>query len=69
MKSVFYYMKKYLSAYLLCLTAMMLSTIRENLCYGRNSSLTGESPVTEEEMIAAAKALNAHEFIMEMEKG
>ncbi len=27
MKSVFYYMKKYLPAYLLCLTAMMISTI------------------------------------------
>ncbi len=50
-------------------TFLFTGTIRENLCYGRNSSLTGESPVTEEEMIAAAKALNAHEFIMELEKG
>lgn len=37
-------------------------TIRENILYGKMDA-------TEEEMIAAAKAVNAHEFIMKMEKG
>lgn len=37
-------------------------TIRENICYGR-------SDATEEEMIAAAKAACAHDFIMEFPKG
>ena len=37
-------------------------TIRENIMYGKLDA-------TEEEMIAAAKAVNAHEFIMKMEKG
>lgn len=37
-------------------------TIRENIMYGKLDA-------TEEEMIAAAKAVNAHDFIMQMEKG
>ena len=37
-------------------------TIRENIMYGKLDA-------TEEEMIAAAKAINAHDFIMKMEKG
>lgn len=37
-------------------------TIRENIAYGKLDA-------TEEEIIAAAKAVNAHEFIMKMEKG
>ena len=37
-------------------------TVRENIMYGKVDA-------TEEEMIAAAKAVNAHDFIMKMEKG
>ena len=37
-------------------------TVRENIMYGKVYA-------TEEEMIAAAKAVNAHDFIMKMEKG
>lgn len=37
-------------------------TIRDNIKYGRLDA-------TDEEMIEAAKAVNAHEFIMKMEKG
>ena len=37
-------------------------TVRDNILYGKLDA-------TEEEMIAAAKAVNAHEFIMKMEKG
>lgn len=37
-------------------------TIRENIMYGKLDA-------TEEEMIAAAKAVNAHDFIMKMENG
>ncbi len=37
-------------------------TIRDNILYGKLDA-------TEEEMIAAAKAVNAHGFIMKMEKG
>lgn len=37
-------------------------TIRDNILYGRLDA-------TEEEMIAAAKAVHAHEFIMQMEHG
>ena len=37
-------------------------TIRENIMYGKLDA-------TEEEMIRAAKAVNAHDFIMKMEKG
>ena len=37
-------------------------TVRENILYGKLDA-------TDEEMIAAAKAVNAHEFIMKMEKG
>ena len=37
-------------------------TVRENILYGKPDA-------TEEEMIEAAKAVNAHEFIMKMEKG
>lgn len=37
-------------------------TVRENILYGKLDA-------TEEEMIAAAKAVNAHEFIMNLEKG
>ena len=41
---------------------LFTGTIRENICYGRSGA-------TEEEMIAAAKAVNAHDFIMRLEKG
>lgn len=41
---------------------LFTGTIRENICYGRPEA-------TEEEMIAAAKAVHAHEFIMAMENG
>ena len=37
-------------------------TIRNNILYGKLDA-------TEEEMIAAAKAVNAHDFIMKMERG
>lgn len=37
-------------------------TVRDNILYGKLDA-------TEEEMIAAAKAVNAHEFIMKMERG
>lgn len=37
-------------------------TVRDNILYGKLDA-------TEEEMIAAAKAVNAHDFIMKMEKG
>ena len=37
-------------------------TIRENIRYGRLEA-------SEEEIIRAAKAVHAHEFIMKMEKG
>ena len=43
-------------------TFLFTGTVRENICYGRGKA-------TEEEMIAAAKAVNAHSFIMKMEKG
>lgn len=43
-------------------TFLFTGTVRENICYGK-------SDATEEEMIAAAKAVNAHSFIMEMENG
>ena len=41
---------------------LFTGTIRENICYGRPEA-------AEEEMIAAAKAVHAHEFIMAMENG
>lgn len=37
-------------------------TVRENILYGKLDA-------TEEEMIAAAKAVNAHDFILKLEKG
>lgn len=37
-------------------------TVKENILYGKMDA-------TEEEVIAAAKAVNAHEFILKMEKG
>ena len=43
-------------------TFLFSGTIRENICYGRQDA-------TEEEMIAAAKAVHAHGFIMEQEDG
>lgn len=43
-------------------TFLFTGTIRENICYGRMDA-------TEEEMIVAAKAVHAHEFIMKTEKG
>lgn len=43
-------------------TFLFTGTIRENICYGKMDA-------TEEEMIAAAKAVNAHDFIMKTEKG
>lgn len=41
---------------------LFTGTIRENICYGKPDA-------TEAEMIAAAKAVNAHEFITKLEKG
>lgn len=43
-------------------TFLFSGTVRENLCYGREGA-------TDEEIMAAARAVNAHGFIMEMEKG
>lgn len=43
-------------------TFLFTGTIRENICYGNMDA-------TEAEMIAAAKAVNAHDFIMKTEKG
>ncbi len=43
-------------------TFLFTGTIRENICYGKEDA-------KEEEMIAAAKAVNAHEFIMKTKKG
>lgn len=41
---------------------LFTGTVRENIRYGKLDA-------TEEEIIAAAKAVNAHEFIMKLEKG
>lgn len=41
---------------------LFTGTIRENICYGKPDA-------TEEEMVAAARAVNAHDFIMKLEKG
>ncbi|MCR5719480.1 MAG: ABC transporter ATP-binding protein/permease [Lachnospiraceae bacterium] len=41
---------------------LFTGTVRDNIRYGRLDA-------TDEEIIAAAKAVNAHEFIMKMEKG
>lgn len=43
-------------------TFLFSATIKENIRYGRLDA-------TDEEVIAAAKAVNAHEFIMKLEKG
>lgn len=43
-------------------TFLFTGTIRENLLYGRRDA-------TEEEMVEAARAVHAHDFIMELEKG
>ncbi|MBP2071598.1 ABC transporter ATP-binding protein [Thermoanaerobacterium butyriciformans] len=43
-------------------TFLFSATIKENIKYGKLDA-------TDEEIIAAAKAVNAHEFIMRMEKG
>ena len=43
-------------------TTLFATTIRENIAFGRPDA-------TEEEVIAAAKAASAHEFIMEMPEG
>jgi ATP-binding cassette subfamily B protein len=43
-------------------TILFSGTIRENICYGRPDA-------TQEEVIAAAKAAQAHEFILELENG
>lgn len=43
-------------------TFLFNTTVRENICYGKPDA-------TDEEMIAAAKAAYAHEFIMDMPKG
>ncbi|MDI3310889.1 MAG: ABC transporter ATP-binding protein [Thermoanaerobacterium sp.] len=43
-------------------TFLFSTTIKENIRYGKLDA-------TDEEIIAAAKAVNAHEFIMKMEKG
>lgn len=71
-------------------TFLFTGTIRENLCYGRQGALPGETgsvkdgsanevsletpsrfanDISDEEMIAAAKAVNAHDFIMALENG
>lgn len=41
---------------------LFTGTIRENICYGKPDA-------TEEEMLAAARAVNAHDFIIKLEKG
>jgi ATP-binding cassette subfamily B protein len=41
---------------------LFATTIRENIAYGKLDA-------TEQEIVAAAKAANAHEFIMELESG
>lgn len=43
-------------------TFLFYGTVKENIAYGRPKS-------SEEEIIAAAKAVNAHKFIMELPKG
>ncbi len=43
-------------------TFLFTGTVRENICYGKSGA-------TEEEMIAAAKAVNIHDFIMGLEHG
>ena len=43
-------------------TFLFTGTVRENICYGRPEA-------SQEEMVAAAKAVNAHDFIMELEDG
>ena len=43
-------------------TFLFTGTVRENLCYGRGKA-------TEEEMIAAAKAAQCHEFISKLPNG
>ncbi|MDD7794999.1 ABC transporter ATP-binding protein [Clostridium sp. 'White wine YQ'] len=43
-------------------TFLFSSTIKENIRYGKLNA-------TDEEVIAAAKAVNAHDFIMKLEKG
>ena len=42
--------------------ALFSGTIRENICYGQPKA-------TDDELVAAAKAANAHDFIMKFEKG
>ena len=41
---------------------LFTGTIRENIAYGKIET-------TDEEIVAAAKQANAHDFIMELEKG
>ncbi len=48
-------------------TFLFSGTVRENICYGR-SELEFDADMTNE-MISAAKAVNAHDFIMRMEQG
>jgi ATP-binding cassette subfamily B protein len=43
-------------------TFLFSTTIKENICYGKLDA-------TDEEIIAAAKAVSAHDFIMKFEKG
>ena len=43
-------------------TSLLHRSVRDNIIYGRPTA-------TDEEMIAAAKAVNAHDFIVKMEKG
>ena len=43
-------------------TFLFTGTVRENICYGRPDA-------SEEEMVEAAKAVNAHDFIMKLENG
>jgi len=41
---------------------LFATTVRENIAYGKLDA-------TEQEIVAAAKAANAHDFIMELENG
>jgi ABC-type multidrug transport system fused ATPase/permease subunit len=45
------------------------TTIAENIAYGRGSPSGGRPGATREEVVAAAKAANAHEFIVALPKG
>lgn len=56
-------------------TFLFSGTVRENICYGKTNDKINEATdetrnrKMNEEMAAAAKAVNAHDFIVKMEKG